>query len=76
MSDKITLTKREYDIIRLATLTNEEIAFKLGLAPNTVNVLFNNLYTKLNAKCGKHTRVLAVLKAIRLDLISPYNFII
>ena len=66
----IKLTRREYDVLKLACFDRLETAVKLGIHPLTVNVYRKDLYNKLGASniCE------AVIKAIRLELISPYNF--
>ena len=59
--DKIGLTRREYDVLRLAAMgnTNPEIAEELELARNTVKTYLQSAMQKLGAR----NRVEAIAKA-------------
>lgn len=61
------ISKREYEVLTLISRgnTNQQIADKLTLSPNTVKTHSSNLYLKLGAK----RRTQAIQKAKELQLI-------
>jgi two-component system nitrate/nitrite response regulator NarL len=65
--DKIGLTRREYDVLRLAAMgnTNPEIAEELDLARNTVKTYLQSAMQKLGAR----NRVEAIAKAQEAHLL-------
>jgi two-component system nitrate/nitrite response regulator NarL len=64
---RVGLTRREYEVLRLAAMghTNPEIADRLALARNTVKTYLQTAMQKLNAR----NRVEAIAKAHELRLI-------
>ncbi len=62
------LTERERDVLRLLaeSLTNRQIARRLGLSPRTVESHISSLYRKL----GTRTRVETVARALALGLVE------
>lgn len=65
----VTLTSRECEILSWAAegKTDDEIATILHLRFNTVRFHWKNIFNKLEA----HSRTYAVIKAIRMGLITP-----
>lgn len=68
----IRLTKREYEVLARLALTNIEIGDEFGISECGVRFHVRSLMLKLNAR----TRTEIVIKAIRQNLISIYNFIL
>ena len=68
MSEHIALSERELEVLRLvaAGASNNEIAHKLIISPNTVKVHVRNIYSKL----GVLSRTDASMEAIRRGLIT------
>ena len=66
------LTKREFDVLMRAAWTDADTANQLGLSPLTVRLYWIRILQKLQARSKAH----AALKAMRLDLISKYHFIV
>lgn len=66
------LTKREYDILMRACWSDADTANQLNLAPTTVRNYWVSLFRKLQVR----NKAMAVVKAMRLNLISVYHFII
>jgi len=62
------LSARELEVLRLldSGLSNQEIAFKLNVAPSTVKTHINNLYGKI----GAQNRVQALNRARQLGLLD------
>lgn len=69
---EIILSKREYEVLQYITRENAEIAFKLGISINTVIAHFASIYKKF----GVHSRVEAVIFAIKHDIMNVYQFIV
>ena len=65
------LTKREFDVLMRAAFTDADTANQLGLSPITVRFHWVNILNKLNARNKAH----AMVVALRLDLISKYQFL-
>jgi DNA-binding NarL/FixJ family response regulator len=68
----VKLTKREFDVLMRAGFSDADTANQLGLAPTTVRVYWISVFKKLQA----HGKAHAAIKAMRLDLISKYQFIV
>lgn len=66
------LTKREFEVLMRAAWSDSDIANQLGISPLTVRLYWTHIFTKLEA----HGKLHAALKALRMDLISKYHFII
>ena len=66
------LTKREYDVLMRAAFSDADTANQLGLSPLTVRLYWVKIFDKLEA----HSKAQAAIKALRLDLISKYQFVI
>lgn len=66
------LTKRELDVLMRAAFTDADTANQLGLSPLTVRLYWIRILNKMQA----HSKAHAALKALRLDLISKYHFIV
>ena len=66
------LTKREIDVLMRAAFTDADTANQLGLSPLTVRLYWIKIFNKL----GCHSKAQAAIKALRLDLISKYQFVI
>ena len=66
------LTKREYDILMRACWSDADTANQLNLAPTTVRNYWVSVFKKLQVR----NKAMAVVKAMRLNLISVYHFII
>jgi len=66
--DAILLTMREQEVLSLLAegLTNQEIADKIFLSPETIKRHIYNIYQKLDV----HSRVTAIAKAQSLGLLS------
>lgn len=67
---RIPLTRREYEILSLMAFDSYEIAAKLNISRFTVVNHKRNIFNKL----GVRSSSAAIIKAIRLELISPFNF--
>ncbi len=63
MSDASPLTRRETETLNLLAegLSNDEIAFQLGISPNTVKVHVRNIFEKM----GVQSRTEATMEAVR-----------
>lgn len=66
--DKLNLTDREYQILKLLVLgnSNADIAKQLFLSLSTVKTHVSNLYSKLNVK----SRYQAIAKAKRIEIVE------
>ena len=64
MASEVELSDREIEILRLVAtgVSNKEIAYQLGISPNTVKVHLRNVFTKI----GAASRTEAALTAVRL----------
>jgi DNA-binding CsgD family transcriptional regulator len=63
MSDTKPLTRRETETLNLLAegLSNDEIAYQLGISPNTVKVHVRNIFEKMNVQ----SRTEATMEAVR-----------
>jgi LuxR family transcriptional regulator of csgAB operon len=61
--EKVSLSQREMDVLTLISdgASNEEIAKKFGISPNTARVHIYNIFKKINA----HNRFQAILWVIK-----------
>jgi DNA-binding CsgD family transcriptional regulator len=68
MSDEPTLTRRELEILSLLAegLSNDEIAARLVISPNTVKVHLRNIFDKM----GVQSRTEATMEAVRRGWIA------
>ena len=66
------LTKREFDVLMRAAFTDADTANQLGLSPLTVRLYWIRIFHKLEV----HNKAQAAIKALRLDIISKYQFVI
>ncbi len=68
MSDEPTLTRRELEILSLLAegLSNDEIAARLVISPNTVKVHLRNIFDKM----GVQSRTEATMEALRRGWIA------
>ncbi|MDW8268811.1 MAG: response regulator transcription factor [Anaerolineae bacterium] len=68
MSDETTLTRRELEILSLLAegLSNDEIAVRLVISPNTVKVHLRNIFEKM----GVQSRTEATMEAVRRGWIA------
>ena len=66
------LTKRELDVLMRAAWSDADTANQLGLSPKTVRLYWIKIFNKLNT----HSKAQSAIKALRLDLISKYQFVI
>jgi two-component system response regulator DegU len=62
----MTLTERQREILRLATLPNKQIAQRLGITQKTVK----NHLTRILRKLRAENRIQALLTAMRQGIIS------
>ena len=65
-----TLTPRQLDVLRLGTLSNGEIAQRLGIEACTVREHWRWIYHKLGIAGAHDKRLPALKKAERLGLID------
>ena len=51
MASDVELSDREKEILKLVAtgVSNKEIAYQLGISPNTVKVHLRNVFTKIGA---------------------------
>ena len=68
----IRFTKREYQVLARLGKDDADIANELNIGLGTVRTYNARIFAKLGAR----TRTAAVLKAIRMDIVSVYHFII
>jgi len=66
----LPLTKREYEVLSLIAFDSYEIAAKLNISYFTVRNHIRHIFFKL----GVRSTPAAIIKAIRMEIISPYNF--
>ena len=66
----IKLTKREYEILQRAGMSNCDIANELALTEGTVANHFRSIFIKL----GATNRAEAVIVAIRKRVLDVYSF--
>lgn len=72
MTRTIVITQRELQVLRLAALDDNYIAERLDITIPTVKEYFKRIYTKL--RCGNRRQ--AIIKAIRLCLVKPEQFVL
>lgn len=72
MSDEVILTRRELEILSLLAegLSNDEIAGRLIISPNTVKVHLRNIFEKM----GVQSRTEATIEAVRRGWIAVPGF--
>ena len=68
MASDVELSDREKEILKLVAtgVSNKEIAYHLGISPNTVKVHLRNVFTKI----GAASRTEAALTAVRMGLVE------
>lgn len=68
MASEVELSDREIEILRLVAtgVSNKEIAYQLGISPNTVKVHLRNVFTKI----GAASRTEAAFTAVRMGLVE------
>ena len=68
MASEVELSDREIEILRLVAtgVSNKEIAYQLGISPNTVKVHLRNVFTKI----GASSRTEAAFTAVRMGLVE------
>ncbi len=68
MASDVELSDREKEILKLVAtgVSNKEIAYHLGISPNTVKVHLRNVFTKI----GAASRTEAALTAVRMGLVD------
>ena len=68
MASDVELSDREKEILKLVAtgVSNKEIAYQLGISPNTVKVHLRNVFTKI----GAASRTEAALTAVRMGLVE------
>ena len=68
MASEVELSDREIEILKLVAtgVSNKEIAYQLGISPNTVKVHLRNVFTKI----GASSRTEAAFTAVRMGLVE------
>ena len=68
MASDVELSDREVEILKLVAtgVSNKEIAYQLGISPNTVKVHLRNVFTKI----GASSRTEAAFTAVRMGLVE------